>query len=95
MLEFILGWDWKIRRLRRKWDRLREKTLKLQSPSRTEILKHLDSIEKNLNVLEEQNINIVAKKSLISNVSRELDKIKQQIEMERKRKIEKIIGEPV
>ncbi len=56
MLGFIFGWNRKVRKLRKKWDRLREKTLKKKNPIRKMALEKLDSIENNLRTIEEQRI---------------------------------------
>jgi len=56
ILSMILGWNWKVRRLRKRWDRLREKTLKKKNPVRQRSLKMLDAISPNLTTLEEQRL---------------------------------------
>ncbi|MBI4176717.1 MAG: hypothetical protein HY518_05915 [Candidatus Aenigmarchaeota archaeon] len=53
MLGFLLGWGWRIRSLRKKWDRTREKTLKKKGQARKAALERLDTIENNLRLLEE------------------------------------------
>ncbi|MFH1294474.1 MAG: hypothetical protein ABIH90_00850 [Candidatus Aenigmatarchaeota archaeon] len=59
MFSFLFGRSRKIRRLRRKWDRLREKSLKKHEPVRSEALKRLDIVENNIRTLEEQKLNRV------------------------------------
>ena len=54
VLGFIFGWKWKIRRLRKRWDRLRERSLKKDEPLRGKLLQDLDTIEQDLRTLEEQ-----------------------------------------
>lgn len=56
VLRHILGWNWKVRKLRKRWDRLREKSLKKKNPMRMEALKRLDAISPNLITLEEQRL---------------------------------------
>ena len=50
----IPGWNRKIRRLRRDWNRARENTLKKKNPLKLMILRKLDSVEDHLKMLEEQ-----------------------------------------
>ncbi len=61
ILGFLLGWDHRVRRLRRRWDRIREKSLKKHGPLRKEILTRLDSIESSIRTLEEQSLNRITR----------------------------------
>ncbi len=56
LLGRILGWNWRVRRLRKRWDRLREKALKKKNPQRLQALKQLDAVTPNLTMLEEQRL---------------------------------------
>ena len=53
---FVFGWDWKVRHLRKNWDRKREKTLKKKNPIRKMALEKLDTIENSLRLLEERKL---------------------------------------
>ena len=64
-----------MRRLRKKWDRLREKSLKRNEPVRNMLLKRLDDTENNLRVLEEEALNRVARSRLMKEVEIELAEI--------------------
>ncbi len=55
-LSSIFGPKRRVRKIRKKWDRQREKALKLKGSLRTEVLKKLDQIELNVRSLEEQSI---------------------------------------
>lgn len=55
-LSRFFGHGRKIRHLRKNWDRQREKTLKLNEPLKSSLLKKLDEIELNIRTLEEQNL---------------------------------------
>jgi len=55
-LSSIFGTKRRVRKIRKKWDRQREKALKLKEPLRMEVLKKLDQIELNIRSLEEQNL---------------------------------------
>lgn len=52
----LFGWRWQVRRLRKKWDRTREKSLKKKDPIRRIALERLDTIENSLRLLEEQHL---------------------------------------
>ena len=56
MLGFIFGWPRRIRKLRKRWDRLREKTLKKKGLVKKTALEKLDMIEQKLRTLVEQKI---------------------------------------
>lgn len=56
IFSLLFGWNWKVRRLRKKWDRAREKTLKKKGSIRQMALQKLDTIENNLRMLEEQRL---------------------------------------
>ena len=56
LLDRLLGWNRKARRLRKRWDRLREKALKKGRTIRMAALKKLDAINLNLTTLEEQQL---------------------------------------
>ena len=53
LLRLILGWNWKVRRLRKEWDRTREKSLTKKGDIRRLSLEKLDDIEHHLRILEE------------------------------------------
>jgi ribosome-binding ATPase YchF (GTP1/OBG family) len=76
ILNFIFGWGWKIRRLRKRWDRLREKSLKKEEPLRSGLLKKLDAIENNLRTLEEQKMNRILRARISKGVEIDLSEIK-------------------
>lgn len=73
---FPFGWRWKLRKLRKKWDRLREKTLKKDEPLRSEILQKLDIVENKLRTLEEQQLDFVMRTRLVKEVELDLEEIK-------------------
>lgn len=75
-LSFIFGWSWKVRRLRKRWDRLREKTLKKGGLLRSDLLKKLDAIENNLRTLEEQRMNRVMRARISKEVEIDLSEVK-------------------
>jgi hypothetical protein len=56
ILGAIMGWRWKTQRIRRKWDRLREKALEKEGRVRSEALKQLDMTEDKVRMLEEQSL---------------------------------------
>lgn len=56
LIATVLGWNWKVQRTRRRWDRLRENALKKKGEVRMKALKELDDIEDNLRMLEEESL---------------------------------------
>lgn len=58
----IPGWNRKVRKLRKKWDRARERSLTKKNPLKRMVLQKLDLAENQLRMLEEQPINRVQRK---------------------------------
>ena len=52
----LFGWGRKIRKLRKRWDRLREKTLKKEPRMRAILLSKEDQIEQSIAALEERRL---------------------------------------
>ncbi len=67
----FFGHGRRIRKLRKRWDRQREKTLKINEPLKSQILKKLDQIELNIRTLEERRLNRV-----------ELARIEKEVEID-------------
>jgi len=76
ILQHILGWNWRVRKLRKKWDRLREKSLKKKNPVRAEVLKRLDAVTPNLTTLEEQKLSRVDRARISKEIEINLAEIK-------------------
>ena len=55
-LPFFGGWSARVRRVRRKWDRTREKVLRKKPEKKQELLEKLDQIEAGLRMLEEKEL---------------------------------------
>ncbi|MBI4020195.1 MAG: hypothetical protein HY367_02600 [Candidatus Aenigmarchaeota archaeon] len=72
----LFGWKAKIRRLRKKWDRLRERGLKKDGMLRKAILDRLDQTENKLRILEEQRISRLDRARLKKEVEIDLEEIK-------------------
>ncbi len=58
----IPGWSRKIRKLRKEWNKARERALTKKNPLKRLILKKLDDIENHLRMLEEQRMGRYEKK---------------------------------
>lgn len=56
MLSRFFGWNAKVRKLRKRWDRCREHALRRRDPVRTQALNKLDACASNLATLEEQRL---------------------------------------
>ncbi|NIO21403.1 MAG: hypothetical protein GTN76_11860 [Candidatus Aenigmarchaeota archaeon] len=81
MFTFLFGWNRKIRKLRKRWDRLREKALKKKQPMKGDILTKMDVIEQNLRVLEERKVSRVERSRLAKEIEIDLEGIKAILKM--------------
>jgi hypothetical protein len=79
-LSFLLGWQRKIRKLRKRWDRLREKTLKKNAALRARLLTKEDQIEQNLRILEERHLHRGERARLAKELEIDLEEIKALID---------------
>lgn len=77
MLEFLFGWGRKIRKLRKHWDRLREKALKKHEPLKSTLLTKLDTIEQNLRMLEERKLTRIERARLAKELEIDLAGVKE------------------
>ena len=74
---FVFGWKGKIYKLRRKYDRIREKADLLDNQQqKMDVLRILDQIENTLIMLEERRIGRFERKRLASSVKSSLEKAK-------------------
>jgi len=71
----------KVRKLRKKWDRLREKALKKKQPLKEDILPKMDLIENNLRILEERKVSRVERSRLAKEIEIDLEGIKAMVKM--------------
>ena len=78
----VLGWNYRIRRLRKRWDRLREKSLRRKDPARGAALSKLDSIATSLTTLEEQRLSRIDKIRLSHEVSAGLEIVNDMLKEE-------------
>lgn len=84
ILDFLLGWNYKVRKLRKGWDRTREKSLKKKDPIKQMALHKLDVIENNLRMLEEQNLSKMDKSRISKQVEIEIEEVKGLLKMKPK-----------
>ncbi len=80
MLGFLFGWPRKIRKLRKRWDRLREKSLKKRGLVKKTALEKLDMTEQKLRTLEEQKITRLDRSRLAREVELDLTEIKAMLQ---------------
>ncbi|RKX98513.1 MAG: hypothetical protein DRP54_08170 [Spirochaetes bacterium] len=80
MFSLFFGWQRKLRKLRKKWDRLREKTLKKEKPVRHILLEKLDRTEEKLRILEERTLTRWDRARLSKEIEIELEEIKAMLE---------------
>lgn len=77
----LFGWGRRIRKLRKRWDRIREKTLKKDDPLRGNLLARLDQVENNLRMLEERNPTRVERARLAREIDLDLSELKEMLRM--------------
>jgi hypothetical protein len=80
LLGMIFGWNWKVRRTRRKWDRLREDALKKEGHLRKTLLEKLDHTEETLRIIEERKLSRKDRQRNMKIVKSELNYIKDLLE---------------
>ena len=68
-----------MRRLRKRWDRCREKALKKKNPVKKMLLEKLDGIETQLRSIEEQNLNRTARAKIAKEVEIDLEGNKEML----------------
>ncbi len=81
LFTFLFGWGRRVRKLRKKWDRLREKALKKKQPLKSDILTKLDQIEQNIRILEERRVNRVERSRLAKEIEIDLEGVKAMVKM--------------
>ncbi len=77
----IFGWGRRVRRLRKKWDRIREKTLKKKDPLKANMLARLDQVENSLRMLEERRLTRVERARLAREVDLDLSELKEMLKI--------------
>lgn len=73
----LFGWDRKVRKLRKRWDRLREHSLKKHGPLRSRLLQRLDAINSNMTTMEEQQLSRVDRARISKDVEISLEEVKE------------------
>ncbi len=76
----IFGWNRRVRKLRKRWDRLREKSLKKSAAIRATVLPKEDQIEQNLRILEERQVGRGERARLAKEVEIDLEEIKAMLD---------------
>lgn len=76
----LFGWDRKIRKLRKRWDRLRERSLKKDAAARANLLPKEDQIEQNIRILEERHLHRGERARLAKEVEIDLAEVKAILE---------------
>jgi pyruvate ferredoxin oxidoreductase gamma subunit len=80
ILGMMMGWNWKVQRTRRRWDRLREQTLGKEGIVRKKALEQLDLVEDKVKMLEEQNLSRRDRIRTMRDVEMELSNINDLLE---------------
>jgi hypothetical protein len=80
LIGIVMGWNWKVQRTRRRWDRLREHALEKKGDLRKRLLRELDLLEDNLKTLEEQKLSRRDGTRILREVEMELANISDLLE---------------
>ncbi|MBU0898342.1 MAG: hypothetical protein KKB03_02130 [Nanoarchaeota archaeon] len=76
----VPGWNRRVRKIRRDWDRAREETLKKKGELRKILLKKLDLIEENIKLIEEQPLSRLNKRKIARGIEIDMEEIKTILE---------------
>jgi len=80
ILGMIFGWDWKVGRTRRRWDRIREDSLKKKGRLRKTLLEKLDHTEETLRIIEERKLSRKDRQRNMKIIKSELNYIKELLD---------------
>lgn len=80
----LFGWGRRIGKLRKRWDRIREKALKKDEPLKGSMLMRLDQVENNLRMLEERALTRVERARLAREVELDLSELNETLKMKSK-----------
>lgn len=81
ILSRFFGWRAKVIRLRKKWDREREKALTKHDPLRSKLLSKLDQAEQNVVLLEERRLNHAERARIARTIEIDLAEIGAMLKM--------------
>ena len=81
-LPFFSSWDRRVRKLRKKWDRTREKVLRKEE--KQNLLEKLDQIENSLRVLEEKELTRTDRYRVLKEVEIGLEEVNDILKPEKK-----------
>jgi flagellar biosynthesis/type III secretory pathway M-ring protein FliF/YscJ len=82
LIIFWFGWNNKVRKLRKRWDRCREKALKKKGSYKRNLLEKLDLVETKLKTIEEQNLNRATRARMSKEIEIDLEEIKELLKEE-------------
>jgi hypothetical protein len=80
ILGMFLGWNWKLQRTRRRWDRLREHALEKDGRVRHDALKQLDDTEDKLKILEEEKLSRRDRIKMLREIEMEIANVMDLVE---------------
>ena len=80
ILGMFLGWNWRLQRTRRRWDRVREHALEKEGRVRHDALKQLDDTEDKLKILEEEKLSRRDRIKMLREIKMEIANIADLIE---------------
>jgi hypothetical protein len=79
----VFGWERRVRKLRKRWDRLREKADRKHGPVRSRALQMLDAINGSIVTMEEQQLSRIDRARMAKDVEINLEEVKELLKMKR------------
>jgi len=77
----MFGWERRVRKLRKRWDRLREKADRKHGPLRTRALQRLDAINSSITTMEETQLSRIDRARMAKDAEISLEEVKELLKM--------------
>jgi len=77
MIFGLFSWNRRVRKLRKRYDRIREHALKKKGPLKNRILQRLDAINSSITTMEEQRLSRVDRARISKDVEISLEEVKE------------------
>jgi hypothetical protein len=77
----VFGWERRVRKLRKRWDRLREKADRKHGPVRAKALNLLDAINSNVTTMEERQLSRIDRARMAKDVEISLEEVRELLKM--------------
>jgi hypothetical protein len=77
----LFGWDHRVRKLRKRYDRTREHALKKHGPLKSRLLQRLDAINSNLTTMEETQLGRIDRARIAKSVEIDLEEVREALKI--------------